>query len=229
MTKASRAERMRRLLLEDSKDDSSSAGSNERDTPFDLPSTNNDANESKEEQNNSFNSIPFTVGIDESFGFEVADEQQPLPATTSKEEMIDMGLLKYHIKYPSNVKSVDANAIPDAIDGWIKVVEEAHVITTNESNVHERDLSNMKELMQPWPDEMKDALVSGEVAIPPSTIDLSLDDYASALCLLLGVPVKERLIDSVHALMLMYAELNEKEEPNTDTHSDIAFTVDEWN
>jgi hypothetical protein len=100
-------------------------------------------------------------------------------------------------------------------------MNEVHVHATSS---HQNELPNVEDLMQPWPKEMKDSLNSGEVFLPPSDIDLSLEEYARTLCSLFDIPVKERLIDGIRALISLFVEYKDYETGKNITNLDIS----EW-
>lgn len=206
-TNSSRAERMR-CLLEDSKDDSSREDQPSWSCPFDLPSTNENENflkedyccESKKASPNL--RVPRPGGIDESNRAAV----EVLNATLS---------------VSSIVRSVNQGSNINAINEWIQAVDEVHVHATSS---YQNELPNVEDLMQPWPKEMKDLLNSGEVFLPPSDIDLSLEEYARTLCSLFDIPVKERLIDGIRALISLFVEYKDYETGKNITNLDIS----EW-
>lgn len=245
MARSSRAERMRRLLLEDSRDDSSSASAGTSEMkhnpcPFDMPST---INESKDDDSSSYLSneykpidlkieTPLSIGeiqpyagvdgIDESFDLEALDRHQHFSALSNR--VVDDELQLMNKASPFTVRSIDAHSNPDVIDQWIYAVEEGHATAkTKKASATKRELPNVEKLMKPLPKEMEDALNSGEAFLPPADIDMSLEDYVRVMCSLFGIPVKERLVDSIHNMMCLFMEYKDREASN-----DISVTVEDW-
>jgi len=166
--------------------------------------------------NNSFDRVPRPDGIDDRVDL---DEHRLPSAQKSNQAVVDLQLRKELNASSSNVLSIDAHSNPDAIDEWIHAVEEVHA-TTKKASVHQNELPNVEELMQPWPREMEDSLNSGETFLPPADIDLSLEEYAMVLCSLFGIPHNEPL-SSVHTLMTLFVEYKKRE-------AGITLNVEEW-
>ena len=236
--RSSRAERMRRLL-EDSKDDSSSASSENKPKPcpFEMPSTNiND--ESKEDDSTAgtgeeeleieIGSFAGVDGID-SIDFEVLD-RHPLPSSLSLKsdrQVEDLQSRNQHKVSSVTVRSIDAHSHPGAIDEWIFDVEEAHSAKRGSSS--KSALPDVQALMQPWSQEMENALASGETCLPTADVDLTLEEYAKVLCTLFSIPVEEgKLVDAIHTMMCLFMAYKERE-ASCDISNDISVTVDDWN
>ena len=239
--RSSRAERMRRLL-EDSKDDSSERSENN--CPFEMPSTSkNDeskdddstAGTGEEELKIEIGSFAGVDGID-SVDFEVLD-RHPHPSSLSlksdqemKDALFDTQLQSknQHKTSSVTVRSIDAHSTPVAIDEWIFDVEEAHA-TERRASSTKTALPDVQALMQALPQEMENALASGDAILPPADIDLSLEEYAKVLCALFGIPVEEtKLVDAIHTMMCLFMAYKERE-ASCDISNDISVTVDDWN
>ena len=164
--------------------------------------------------NNSFDCVPRPDGIDDGVDLDERLLQR-------NQAVVELRLRNQLKASSSNVSSIDAHSNPDAIDEWIHAVEEVHA-TKKRASVHQNELPNVEELMQPWPKEIEDALNSGEAFLPPADVDLSLEEYAMVLCSLFGIPHIEPL-SSVHTLMTLFVEYKEREASN-----DITLTVEEW-
>jgi intraflagellar transport protein 46 len=165
--------------------------------------------------------VPRPDVIDDRVGLEVLDE--PLPSAQSNQAVVELQLRnQLKAKRSANVRSLDAHSNPDAMDEWIQAVEEVHAATKTAPS-KQNEMPNVEELMQPWPKEMEDALNSGEVFLPPADIDLSLEEYARTLCSLFQT-VEERLVDSIHALMSLFAEYKDKETGK----KSMTINVSEW-
>ncbi len=233
MTRSSRAERMRRLL-EDSKDDSSTSSSeNQRKPcPFDMPSTT--MNDESKDDGTSFD---FDDQSELPRHQQASDElhsENPLNMKVGAEVVVD----KIDDKHPevaelqlrnklkassSTACCIDAYSDPDVIDEWIREVEEAHA-STKRASTDQNELPFVQDLMQSWPREIEDALNIGKLSLPPADIDMSLEEYATTMCAIFGIPVEERLVHSIHTMMMLYTEYKD-----SDASNDISLTVEEWN
>lgn len=237
MTRFSRAERMRRLL-EDSKDDSSSASSseNQHKPPFEMPSTNDGTSFDFEDQSELL-SQPQQVS-DELHQL-VPRIESPLNikvgAEAAETDLEFVGkhpeVAEFELQFRNGLKAssftvccIDAHSNPDVIDEWIREVEEVQASTKRVIQADQNALPNVQGLMQPWPREIEEALNSGDAFLPPADIDMSLEEYATTMCSLFGIPVKQRLVDSIHVMMSLYTEYKDIEASN-----DISLTVEEWN
>ena len=236
--RSSRAERVRRLL-EDSKDDSSCESSENKPKhfPFDLPSADmNDeskddstAGTGEEELRIEIGSFAGVDGIDDSMNFEAFD-RHPLPSLSLKSdrEVEELQTKNQHKVSSVIVRSIDAYSNPGAIDEWIFDVEEAHA-TAKRASSTQSALPDVQALMQAWPQEMTDALASGEICLPTADIDLSLEEYAKVLCTLFSIPVEEgKLVDAIHTMICLFMACKERE-ASCDISNDISVTVDDWN
>lgn len=242
MTRSSRAERVRRLL-EDSKDDSSASSENKPNPcPFEMPSTSmNDeskdddstAGTGEEELKIEIGSFAGVDGID-SIDFEVLD-RHPLPSSLSlkSDQEVEGALfdtqLQSRKQYKSSsfsVRSIDVHSNPGTIDEWIFDVEEAHAAKRASSTINA--LPDLQALMQAWPQEMENALASGDAFLPPADVDLSLEEYAKVLCALFSIPVEEtKLVGAIHKMMSLYMECQDRK-ASCDISKDISVNLEEW-
>ena len=68
-------------------------------------------------------------------------------------------------------------------------------------------IPDIEELMQPWPDEMEQALES--LPLPSAELDLTLEEYAKVVCALLDIPVKGNIVESLHLMFTLYQQFKE--------------------
>lgn len=227
-----------RRLLEDSKDDSSESSENKPNPcPFEMPSTSkNDeskddstAGTGEEELKIEIGSFAGVDGID-SVDFEVLD-RHPLPSSLSlkSDREVEGALFDTQLqsRKQHSVRSIDAHSTPVAIDEWIFDVEEAHA-TERRASSTKTALPDVQALMQALPQEMENALASGDAILPPADIDLSLEEYAKVLCALFGIPVEEtKLVDAIHKMMSLYMECQDRK-ASCDISKDISVNLEEW-
>ena len=139
--------------------------------------------------------IPRPDGIDDGIGITRLDEV--IAAEQSNAAVIELQLRNWSKTRQGKRLQCDAvRGIKDAascskeIDEWIQSVEEIH---DNETHVPTVDSCNsfMKELLKPWPEEMRKEIKNNNLQVPSPDIDLSLCEYARVLCSLFGIPVEE--------------------------------------
>jgi intraflagellar transport protein 46 len=56
-----------------------------------------------------------------------------------------------------------------------------------------------------WPQEVED-LLSGDLQLPGSQIDLDMFQYVRVLCAILDIPTHTNLIESLHVMFTLYLE-----------------------
>ena len=108
-----------------------------------------------------------------------------------------------------------AHENPHLVDAWIKSVEELHRHKPPPQIHYSKSMPEIEPLMQVWPREFEELLDRradmGEPYLP-AEIPLSLEQYARAVCNLVGIPVYENVVESLHLLFTLYLEF--KENPN---------------
>lgn len=102
-----------------------------------------------------------------------------------------------------------SNAIKDtdAIDQWIRSVEEKHStkqhLTKNVTSHNKIDFAKYQIRR-----EVADEINNGSVHMPSADIDLSVEEYARMLCSLFGIPVHDvSIAESVRILLGLFVEL----------------------
>ncbi len=224
-----------RRLLEDSKDDSSTTSSDNQHKPCPFEMSKDDGTSFDFEDQSEILSRHQQVSdelhqlspssespLNMKVGAEVADEID-LEFVGTHPEMAGLQLRNKLKASSSTVCCIDAHSDPDVIDEWIREVEEVHS-TRKRTISDQNELPNVQGLMQPWPREMEEALNSGAISLPPADIDMSLEEYATMMCSLFGIPVEQKLVESIHTMMSLYMEYKDIE-----TSNDISVTVEEWN
>lgn len=105
----------------------------------------------------------------------------------------------------------DARNNPEAIDQWIKCVQELQSMKQNSDFQNSHDFPSINELPRPLPKELRNEILSAseqDIRVPDPNLDLSVEDYAKIICSLLDIPVDEgSIISSVHTLFQLYLHL----------------------
>ena len=118
---------------------------------------------------------------------------------------------KYGSQENALVRSIEAaSQNPHEIDRWISNMEQLHQSKPQAEVHYSQNFPIMEELMAPWPEEWEDKIRNGDLKLPDPDLDLSLEEYAKVLCVLLDIPVYEgSLIESVHMMMSLFLHLKQ--------------------
>jgi intraflagellar transport protein 46 len=157
--------------------------------------------------------IPRPDAILDGIGTQVLDEI--IPSEQSNRAVLELQLRKWSkgTKISGLQRSIaNAASSTEEIDQWIRSVEEIHERSEPQVFQSHTETLRLKD-MQPWPKAVIDELHASNLGIPSPEIDLSLSEYASVLCSLLGIRVcaDEPLIKSVNTLFHLYLDLCDKE------------------
>lgn len=151
-----------------------------------------------------FSQVPRPDGIDDTLGLLVLDEP-----STSKQS--DASLLSLRLRalakdtplsadIPVKVKTAKT---PNEINAWIDNLRKLKQETTG-LPVQTLRLYDIDNLMQEWDPEVEVMLRT--VALPPSDLDCSLEEYVSIICSIVDIPVHGSRIASLHQLFTLYNE-----------------------
>ncbi|KAK0406579.1 hypothetical protein QR680_018665 [Steinernema hermaphroditum] len=150
-----------------------------------------------------FIKIPRPDGIDDNLGIVVLDE----PAVDQTDPVIMDMKLKMNLKNDAAnevaVKNVErADKHTEVIEQWIKNIKELHSQKPSTSVTFRQPMPDFDKLMQEWPPEIEQLL--GELKLPTSDIDCSLEQYTDLCLNLVDIPVQKSRIESLHSLFSLY-------------------------
>jgi intraflagellar transport protein 46 len=168
----------------------------------------------------SFIKIPRADGREDELGLKVIDE----PAAYQSDPVILELQLRAGIKRSQlgevSVRSVDnAAKNPQAIQGWVDSIKETHRIKPPPQVHYRKNMPDIENLMDQWPDEFEAFLEAAQASVPPGTrggpaaavlpspdLDLSLAEYVKVLCSLLDIPVYDNPIESLHVMFTLFQD-----------------------
>jgi len=107
--------------------------------------------------------------------------------------------------YVGFIKDLEHNQ--KALDTFLESYEEMCRNRPAPSMVYSSQMPDLEELMAEWPEELEKALSS--IPVPPSDVDLSLEEYAKVICAMLDIPVKGNMVESLHLLFTLYQIFDE--------------------
>ncbi|CAD8105014.1 unnamed protein product [Paramecium primaurelia] len=88
---------------------------------------------------------------------------------------------------------------------WQKYIKKSHLHLVSYSKI----MPDIEELMQVWPEEIKDQFQSNQ--LPGDNIDVGLQEYCQFSCNLLDIPAhsinnNRNIIESLHVLFTLFSE-----------------------
>lgn len=160
--------------------------------------------------------IPRPDGVPDGLGTAVLDEA--LPGDQSDVAVLELRLRQRSRTVASRnvaVRRIEkASEHGDEIDRWIAGVVEVQAVQPSPDVRHRNAMPRAEQILRAWPQGMAEEMRSGKLELPSAHIDMSVEDYARMLCSLLDIPVYEGgLVDSVHALLGAFAELQNSDIP----------------
>ena len=164
--------------------------------------------------------IPRPDGVDDGVGTVILDEA--IPSKQSNPAVLELQLRNSNTTTRggnNNVRSIsNVNQHTNEINQWIQSVEEIHAEDhTNKQKPQpevrcRNKMPNVQELLLAWPKDINEELRNGTLEIPHSSIDLSVEEYAKMMCMLLGIPVYDNglLIESVYVMLNLHVEMQKQ-------------------
>ena len=109
------------------------------------------------------------------------------------------------------VRSIDnASKNPHEIEQWITNIEKLHRSKPPAQVHYTKNFPTMDQLMIPWPEELENKFVSGDLKPPDPDLDLSVEEYGKLLCVLLDIPVYPgKIVESLHLMMILFLNLRD--------------------
>jgi len=159
-----------------------------------------------------FLKIPRPDGKDDKLGLVVLDEPGEKESDAAVLELQLRALSKKKLKKGDVLVRSIEHAVnnPNNVTDWIESIEKLHVSQPPPEVHYKKSMPSVEELMVPWPEEVEVGIKKGDVKLPDTDLDLSLEEYARVLCSILGIPVHDgNIIDSLHLMMDLYLRFQE--------------------
>jgi len=103
------------------------------------------------------------------------------------------------------VDSVEKN--PQMVDKWIKDIADLHSSKPSPSVHYSKPMPDIDTLMQAWDPDMEKLL--RDVELPGPDLDCNLETYVDLVCSIMGIPVQESRIQSLHVLFTLFQAYKE--------------------
>lgn len=106
------------------------------------------------------------------------------------------------------VRSIEnAEKTPKEITKWIESIEKLHRSKPPCQVHYTKAMPEIETLMQIWPEQFEAMLAKGDIQLPSVDLDLSIQEYAKLICILLDIPVYEgKQTESLHVLFTLFSE-----------------------
>jgi intraflagellar transport protein 46 len=155
-----------------------------------------------------FVKVPRPNGAMEHLGLVVVDEPS---VAQSNPQILRMELReKYGLSSPDTWSDACLGCIEDApknrkmLTSWLDSLEDIHRNRPPPQVTYTSRMPELEELMQAWPDALEEVVRS--TVLPGCDLDVSFEEYSRVVCSILDIPVRGRLIDSLHCFFSLYAE-----------------------
>lgn len=149
--------------------------------------------------------VPRPDGKEDDLGLKILDEpsaQQSDPTVLELQLRAMSKKLQYGDVVVRSIENASKN--PVAIDKWIQSIADLHRSKPPPQVHYRRNMPEIEELMNVWPEEFEQALES--LHLPSPDLDLSLAEYAKVLCTVLDIPTYENPIESLHVMFTLYTD-----------------------
>lgn len=112
--------------------------------------------------------------------------------------------LQYGDVVVRSIENADKN--PAKIEKWIQDISELHRSKPPPQVNYKKNMPEMDQLMEVWPEEFESFLAHNSNALPSPDLDMSLGEYAKTLCSLLDIPTYDNPIESLHQMFSLFVE-----------------------
>jgi intraflagellar transport protein 46 len=149
--------------------------------------------------------VPRPDGKEDDLGLKILDEpsaQQSDPTVLELQLRAMSKKLQYGDVVVRSIENASKN--PVAIEKWIQSIADLHRSKPPPQVHYRRNMPEIEELMNVWPEDFEQALES--LHLPSPDLDLSLAEYSKALCTVLDIPTYENPIESLHVMFTLYTD-----------------------
>lgn len=152
-----------------------------------------------------FIKVPRPDGKEDGLGLKYLDEPS---STQSDPTVLELQLrakskrLQYGDVVVRSIEHADKN--PNKIEKWIQDISELHRSKPPPQVNYKKNMPDMDQLMEMWPEEFETFLASNP--LPSPDLDLSLAEYAKTLCSIIDIPTYDNPIESLHLMFSLFIE-----------------------
>lgn len=154
--------------------------------------------------------VPRPDATEDRTGLAFLDEPGPVQSDPTVLDLQLRTLSKRSGAEPVLVRAIEhADKNGREISRWVASVADVHRSRPPPTVPYSKPMPDIERLMQEWPPGFEELLRSA--ALPGADLDLSLEEYAKAVCALLDIPVHApaTLVQSLHVLFSLYADFKD--------------------
>lgn len=153
-----------------------------------------------------FIKVPRPDGELDDLGLIVVDEPS---IAQSNPQVLKMELREeFGVSSPANEGDGYIGMIEDpqknrkGLESWLTSIEDIHRKRPPPTMMYSHRMPEMEDLMEPFSEKFEDVL--NALVLPSCQIDLSFEEYAKVMCVLLDIPVRGNLVESLHHMFTLY-------------------------
>jgi intraflagellar transport protein 46 len=154
-----------------------------------------------------FLKVPRPDGESDELGLKLLDEPA---AHQSDPTVLELQLRAISKKKHGDaaVRSIEnAEKTPREITKWIESIEKLHRSKPPCQVHYTKAMPEVETLMQVWPEQFEEMLSKGEIQLPSTDLDMSVNEFARLICILLDIPVYDgKVTESLHVLFTLFSE-----------------------
>eukprot|EP00249_Psilotum_nudum_P007870 c20883_g1_i2 orf=129-842(+) len=95
------------------------------------------------------------------------------------------------------------------IDEWIEKLKDRERVKPSSLVVYSKPMPNVHKLMKEWPKDVEKVLQEADQLSTKS--DMDLEPFVDLCCSILGIPVHESRVESLHCMFTLFLELKNKQ------------------
>ncbi|EAX89785.1 LOC300675 protein, putative [Trichomonas vaginalis G3] len=107
--------------------------------------------------------------------------------------------------YIGSIQDLENNQ--KALDVFLESYEEINRNRPPPTMTYSSTMPNFEALLQEFPEEMEDVLKN--IPLPDANMDLTIEEYAKIICVMLDIPVRGNIIESLHMLFSLYEQFHD--------------------
>jgi intraflagellar transport protein 46 len=149
--------------------------------------------------------VPRPDGREDGLGLRFLDEpssNQSDPTVLELQLRAKSKKLQYGDVAVRSIEHADKN--PAKVEKWVQDIKELHRSKPPPQVNYKKNMPDIDSLMEVWPEEFEAMLASSP--LPSPDLDLSISEYAKALCAILDIPTYDNPIESLHLMFSLYID-----------------------